>query len=172
MIRRIRIRAGSASFCPYHTPSVLLKHTRHTLPFQPVAMLVVVITTSHVDSHSTPPHHSHKGRRGLPSTARIERALSECARSASKKGTWPLPPSSPTHFPSTSAVREGRLPLGARVQRGPSQVARCASTGMPILPHPLLIHTNNFINSFFVHGVKCALRQRFTTFLLTSACVG
>jgi hypothetical protein len=27
----------------------------------------------------------------LPFTARIERALSECARSASKKGTWPLP---------------------------------------------------------------------------------
>ena len=26
----------------------------------------------------------------LPFTARIERALSECARSASKKGTWPL----------------------------------------------------------------------------------
>ena len=28
----------------------------------------------------------------LPFTARIERALSECARSASKKGTWPLSP--------------------------------------------------------------------------------
>ncbi len=77
----------------------------------------------------TPPYHLRQGRRGSPSTARIERAPSECARSASKKITWPS-------------------------------------------PYPLLIHANNFINRFFVRGVKCALRHRFTTFLLTSACVG
>ena len=40
----------------------------------------------------------------LPFTARIERAQFHRARSASKKGTWPLPPH-------------------------PSQAARCASTG-------------------------------------------
>jgi len=39
----------------------------------------------------------------LSSTARIERAHSYCARSASKEGTWPLPPH-------------------------PSEAARCAST--------------------------------------------
>jgi len=44
------------------------------------------------------------GRR-LPFTARIERAPFHRARSASKKGTWPLPPHS-------------------------SQAARCASTGI------------------------------------------
>jgi hypothetical protein len=42
MIRRIRIRAGSAHFYPYNTPSVLLKYSRYTLPFQSVAVLVVV----------------------------------------------------------------------------------------------------------------------------------
>src|SRR5207302_8617014 len=41
----------------------------------------------------------------LPSTARIERAPFHRARSASKEGTWPLPPH-------------------------PSEAARCASTGI------------------------------------------
>ncbi len=31
---------------------------------------------------------------------------------------------------------------------------------------------NNLVRSDFVRGVKCALRQRLTTFLLTSALVG
>jgi hypothetical protein len=53
MFRRIRIRAGSANFCPYNTPSVLLKHTRQILPFQPVAVLVVVMTTSYADQPNT-----------------------------------------------------------------------------------------------------------------------
>ena len=44
--------------------------------------------------------------------------------------------------------------------------------GDHVCPHPLLIHANTFINRFFVRGVKCALRHRFTTFLFTSACVG
>jgi hypothetical protein len=49
----------------------------------------------------------------LPSTARIERAQSHRARSASKEGTWPLP----IH---------------------PSEAARCASKGIvPATPSPL-----------------------------------
>src|SRR5437016_11975611 len=48
----------------------------------------------------------------LPSTARIGRAQFHRARSASKEGTWPLPPH-------------------------PSQAARCASTGIvPATPPP------------------------------------
>src|SRR2546427_868310 len=48
----------------------------------------------------------------LPSTARIERAQFHRARSASKEGTWPLPPH-------------------------PSEAARCASTGIvPATPSP------------------------------------
>ena len=141
MIRRIRLRAGSANFCPYNTPSVLLKHTRHTLPFHQLQSLWS-LSRHLMRIRITPPHHLHEGRRGSPSTARIERytcslqaclfsfqgwelndlplrasnesllipiplfegewprlpftarierALSECARSASKKGTWPLP---------------------------------------------------------------------------------
>ena len=77
----------------------------------------------------TPPHHLPKGGRGSPSTVRIERAPSECSRSASKEGNH-------------------------------------------VCPHYLLIHANTFINRFFVRGVKCALRHRFTTFLFASACVG
>ena len=51
----------------------------------------------------------------LPSTARIERAQSHRARSASKEGTWPLPPH-------------------------PSEAARCASTGIvPATPSSLFI---------------------------------
>jgi hypothetical protein len=41
----------------------------------------------------------------MPFTARIERALSECARSASKKGTWPLP-----HHPSVGARSGSKEP--------------------------------------------------------------
>ena len=52
----------------------------------------------------------------LPSTARIERAQFHRARSASKEGTWPLPPN-------------------------PSEAARCASTGIvPATPSSLLQH--------------------------------
>src|SRR5437870_13011137 len=48
----------------------------------------------------------------LPSTARIERAPLHRARSASKEGTWPLPPH-------------------------PSEAARCASKGIvPATPFP------------------------------------
>ena len=54
MFRRIRIRAGSAHFYPYNTPSVLLKYTRYAFPFQQVAVLVVVTTTSYADRHNTP----------------------------------------------------------------------------------------------------------------------
>ena len=45
MFRPIHRRAGSANFCPYNTPSVLLKHTRQTLSFQSVAVLLVVSPT-------------------------------------------------------------------------------------------------------------------------------
>ena len=49
----------------------------------------------------------------LPFAARIERAHSYRARSASKKGTWPLPPH-------------------------PSEAARCASKGIvPATPSPI-----------------------------------
>ncbi len=74
---------------------------------------------------------SNEGLR-RPRVARAQKIISlhPLLCSASKKGTWPLP------------------------------------------PYPLLIHANNFIKRFFVRGVKCALRHRFTTFLLTSACVG
>jgi hypothetical protein len=48
----------------------------------------------------------------LPSTARIERAQFHRARSASKEGTWPLPPH-------------------------PSEAARCASTGIVPATPPL-----------------------------------
>ena len=49
---------------------------------------------------------------GMISTARIERAPFHRARSASKEGTWPLPPH-------------------------PSEAARCASTGIvPAIPPP------------------------------------
>ena len=52
----------------------------------------------------------------LPLTARIERAQFHRARSASKKGTWPLPPH-------------------------PSEAARCASTGIvPATPSSLFQH--------------------------------
>jgi hypothetical protein len=52
----------------------------------------------------------------LPSTARIERVQFHRARSASKEGTWPLPPY-------------------------PSEAARCASTGIvPATPSPLFQH--------------------------------
>src|SRR2546427_6365380 len=54
-----------------------------------------------------------EGVAGLPFTARIERAPSHRARSASKKGTWLLPPHS-------------------------SETARCASTG-DSPSHPLLL---------------------------------
>ena len=42
MFRRIRIRAGSANFYMHNRPSVLPKHTRQTLLFQSVAVLLVV----------------------------------------------------------------------------------------------------------------------------------
>ncbi len=45
MFRRIRIRAGSANFYTHNTPSVFPKDTRHTLPFQSVAVLLVVSPT-------------------------------------------------------------------------------------------------------------------------------
>ena len=53
MFRRIRIRAGSANFNPHNTSSVLPKHTRQTLPFQSVVVLVVVSTTSYADPHNS-----------------------------------------------------------------------------------------------------------------------
>ena len=46
MITRICIRTGSADFYRDITPSVLLKQTQDTLPFQQVAVFVVAITTS------------------------------------------------------------------------------------------------------------------------------
>jgi len=70
MFRRIRIRAGSANFCPYNTPSVLLKHTRQTLPFQPVAGLVVVITASYADPHNNT---SLRGSKSFQRTANARR---------------------------------------------------------------------------------------------------
>ena len=75
---------------------------------------------------------------------------------------------------TTSLMQGGRgSPSTARIERPPLYRARSASTeGDHARPHPLLIHANNFISRAFLRGVKCALRQRFTTFLFTSACVG
>ena len=53
MFRRIRIRAGSANFYPHNTPLVLPKHTRQTLPFQSVAVLLVVSPISYADQHNS-----------------------------------------------------------------------------------------------------------------------
>jgi hypothetical protein len=67
------------------------------------------------------PHHSApfslKGVAETALTARIERAQFHRARSASKKGTWPLPPH-------------------------PSEAARCASTEDHQAPSPPPIHTS------------------------------
>src|SRR2546423_15608072 len=75
---------------------------------------------------------------------------------------------------TTSLMQGGRgSPSTARIERAPLYRARSASTeGDHARPHPLLIHANNFISRAFLRGLKCALRQRFTTFLFTSACVG
>ena len=89
-------------------------------------------------------------RSGLPLTARIDRAHSDRARSASKEGTWPPP----LLLPHRAECKDGcavngrirviMLPpsllvphLGgwadwsptARVERGPSEAARSANTG-------------------------------------------
>jgi hypothetical protein len=61
----------------------------------------------------------------LPFTARIERAQFHRARSASKKGTWPLPPH-------------------------PSEAARCASTEDHQAPSPSLLA--DFFNSLLGFG--------------------
>ena len=53
MYRRIRITAGSANFYTHNTPSVFLKHTRQTLPFQSVAVLLVVSPTFYADPHNS-----------------------------------------------------------------------------------------------------------------------
>ncbi len=54
-------------------------------------MLKKTVQQGRSENHPTP-HTSHKGEwPRLPFTARIERAHSYRARSASKKGTWPLP---------------------------------------------------------------------------------
>ena len=89
----------------------------------------------------------------LPSTARIERAHSYRARSASKEGTWLLlPHPSQTARCANIMVLPSLLvfPLGgwpdwsptARVQRGPSEAARCASTGDQQATLPLPYHPN------------------------------
>ena len=49
----------------------------------------------------------------LPFTARIERAQFHRARSASKKGTWPLPPSLPSSLVISSGMGLIDLPLRA-----------------------------------------------------------
>lgn len=54
MIRRIRIRTGSANFYTHNTQSVLPKHARQTLPFQSVTFFLVVSPTSYADLHNTP----------------------------------------------------------------------------------------------------------------------
>src|SRR2546425_2896610 len=64
----------------------------------------------------------------LPSTARIERAPFHCARSASKEGTWPLPPH-------------------------PSEAARCASTGIvpatpPLFQHPVKVRPSEPLSHY------------------------
>ena len=58
----------------------------------------------------------------LPFTARIERALSECARSASKKGTRPLL----TSFPSSPAPQNNAQRPSSRRRPGPSRNTRWA----------------------------------------------
>ena len=63
MFRRIRIRAGSANFYPHNTPSVLSKHMRQTLPFQSVAVLLVVSPISYADQHNTTFVNGFKARR-------------------------------------------------------------------------------------------------------------
>jgi len=66
----------------------------------------------------------------LPFTARIERAHSYCARSASKKGTWPLLP----HPSETAALRESRGLTGPSLTlSSPLPVPATAGT---MDPHP------------------------------------
>ena len=78
----------------------------------------------------------------LAFTARIERAHSDRARSASKKGTWPLPPHpseaarcastedhqapSLTSFPSSPAHQNNAQTLSSRRRPGPSRSIRLA----------------------------------------------
>ena len=58
---------------------------------------------------SSPRYLSSREWPRLPFTARIERAHSYCARSASKKGTWPLP-SYPSERARSASRRTTRLP--------------------------------------------------------------
>ncbi len=53
MFRRIRIRAGSANFCPYNTPSNFLRNTPFMSPFQCVAPKGLFIVASYADRHKT-----------------------------------------------------------------------------------------------------------------------
>src|SRR4029077_10180780 len=58
----------------------------------------------------------------LPFTARIERAHSDRARTASKKGTWPLL----TSFPSSPIPQNNARRLSCRRRLGPSRSIRSA----------------------------------------------
>ena len=77
MFRPIRIRTGSANLWPYNTPSVLLKHTRHTVPFQPVVVLEIVITISYADPHYPTSLRGFAARRSGQQTLAAHR-LSPC----------------------------------------------------------------------------------------------
>jgi hypothetical protein len=71
MFKWIRIRAGSANFYPHNTLSVLPKHTRHTLPFQSVVVLLVVSPISYADPHNSTSVRGFKVHRsGLRTPAR------------------------------------------------------------------------------------------------------
>ena len=77
----------------------------------------------HCAQHSHPPNPERAETRSCP-----RRAHSDRARSASKKDIWPF--SLYLHPISLTLKRRAWLnPRTARVQRGPSEAARCASKG-------------------------------------------
>ena len=97
MFRRIRIRDGSADFCPYNTPLLRVNNTPEPLPFQWVATVEPFITASYADPHNIP---SLKGFTSRPADCGHPPALNEehAYRSSSfghrAKTTGSAPPTS------------------------------------------------------------------------------
>ena len=109
-LRLVRAETGLSAVCPHPTRfkfGATWMARNYVCPFafsSPVQcsakqgreeLLTVAIERGPSDSHYSPQEEWPR----LPFTARIERAHSYRARSASKKGTWPLP-----LFPPSSLV--------------------------------------------------------------------
>ena len=102
MFRWIRIRAESAKFYTHNRPSVLPKHTRRTLPFQSVAVLLVVGQTGCSKSSCFSP--------AQPRRAKTRRSAGKAAASAHllslRRGGWDDPNCArPTRAFSSRALR-------------------------------------------------------------------